>query len=77
MSKFIIDNSFWELFPNAKLGVVLLKDFKNSNDSPQEIKKFLESSNEIAKNFLTSEIFSENTVIKIYRDAYQKFKTKK
>ena len=41
MSKFIIDNSFWELFPNAKLGVVLLKDFKNSNDSPQEIKKFL------------------------------------
>lgn len=77
MSKFVIDNSFWELFPKAKLGVILLKDFKNSNDSPQEVKEFLESSNNIAKSFLTNEIFSENSVIKIYREAYQKFKTKK
>jgi len=77
MSKFVIDKSFWELFPKAKLGVVLLKDFKNSDDSPQEIKEFLECSNDIAKNFLTNEVFSENSVIKIYREAYQKFKTKK
>ncbi len=77
MSKFVIDKSFWKLFPKAKLGVALLKEFKNSDDSPQEIKEFLECSNDIAKNFLTNEVFSENSVIKIYREAYQKFKTKK
>lgn len=77
MSKFIIDKSFWELFPKAKLGVILLKDFKNSDNSPQEVKEFLKNSNEVAKNFLTNEVFSENSVIKIYREAYQKFKTKK
>lgn len=77
MSKFIIDKSFWELFPKAKLGVMLLKDFKNSDNSPQEVKEFLKDSNEYAKEFLTDEIFSENSVIKIYREAYQKFKTKK
>lgn len=34
MSKFIVTDSFWELFPQAKIGVVLLKDFQSQEQSP-------------------------------------------
>lgn len=77
MSEFIIDKSFWELFPNAKIGVVLLKDYKNSSESTDEIKNLLAESNVLAKEHLTENNFSDNKVIKVYREAYQKFKTKK
>lgn len=75
--EFIIENSYWELFPNSKLGVVLIKNIENNAESNEEIKKMLEEANESAKKFFVKETFSENPVIKVWRDAYQKFKTKK
>ena len=77
MSKFIADVTFWELFPDAKLGVVLLKNIRLEKDSQREIKKLLRESNENVWNYLTEGVFSENRVIKVYREALQKFKTKK
>ncbi|HEL2278504.1 TPA: B3/4 domain-containing protein [Streptococcus suis] len=77
MSQFIIDSSFWSLFPDAKIGVLLLKDYKTPAQSPDELVKLLEESNGIAQKFLTEDTFSENEVIRTYRQAYQKFKTKK
>lgn len=29
MPKFIVSDSFWELFPQAKIGIVLLKNFQS------------------------------------------------
>lgn len=77
MKKFIIDDSFFNLFEDAKIGVLLLKNINASMNSNEEIKNLLLESNEIAKKFLKEENFSDNEVIKIYREAYQKFKTKK
>ncbi|MGV3144453.1 B3/B4 domain-containing protein [Streptococcus parasuis] len=77
MSQFIVDSSFWSLFPDAKIGVLLLKDYKTLVQSPDELVKLLEESNGIAQKFLTEDTFSENEVIRTYRQAYQKFKTKK
>ncbi|HFI0144505.1 TPA: B3/4 domain-containing protein [Streptococcus suis] len=77
MSQFIVDSSFWNLFPDAKIGVLLLKDYKTPSESPEDLVKLLEESNEIAQKFLTEDTFSENEVIQTYRQAYQKFKTKK
>lgn len=77
MSQFIIDSSFWSLFPDAKIGVLLLKGYKTPAQSPDDLVKLLEESNEIAQKFLTEDTFSENEVIQTYRQAYQKFKTKK
>ncbi|MGU8044219.1 B3/B4 domain-containing protein [Streptococcus suis] len=77
MSQFIVDSSFWNLFPDAKIGVLLLKDYKTPAQSPDELVKLLEESNGIAQKFLTEDTFSENEVIRTYRQAYQKFKTKK
>lgn len=77
MSKFIVDNSFWSIFPNSRIGVILLNGFTNSENSSSEIVMMLDESNIIAKNHLTEEVFSENPVVKVYRDAYKLFKTKK
>ncbi|QPK94671.1 B3/4 domain-containing protein [Actinomyces sp. zg-332] len=77
MSKFIVEKSFWELFPDAKIGVVLLKNYENAEESSEEIVSLLAESNSLAKEHLTAEVFSENKVIQVYRQAYQKFKTKK
>ncbi|AWX96068.1 B3/B4 domain-containing protein [Streptococcus suis] len=77
MSQFVVDSSFWSLFPDAKIGVLLLKGYKTPAQSPDELVKLLEESNEIAQKFLTKDTFSENEVIQTYRQAYQKFKTKK
>lgn len=77
MSQFIVDSSFWNLFPDAKIGVLLLKGYKTPAQSPDELVKLLEESNGIAQKFLTEDTFSENEVIRTYRQAYQKFKTKK
>ncbi|MFI3079153.1 B3/4 domain-containing protein [Streptococcus sp. 2021WUSS124] len=77
MSHFVVDSSFWRLFPDAKIGVLLLKDYKTPSESPEDLVKLLEESNEIAQKFLTEDTFSENEVIQTYRQAYQKFKTKK
>ncbi|HEL2202766.1 TPA: B3/4 domain-containing protein [Streptococcus suis] len=77
MSQFVVDSSFWSLFPDAKIGVLLLKDYKTPAQSPDELVKLLEESNGIAQKFLTEDTFSENEVIRTYRQVYQKFKTKK
>lgn len=77
MAHFIVDESFWNLFPDAKIGVVLLKDYQKLDESPAELQSLLEESNELAKSFVVEEPFAENPVIQVYRQAFQKFKTKK
>jgi DNA/RNA-binding domain of Phe-tRNA-synthetase-like protein len=81
LSKFIITEEFWELFPEAEIAVVLAKGINNSEGFTEnvrsEIIEMLEESNKEAEKFLTEGTFSENKVISVWRKAYQKFKTKK
>lgn len=46
-------------------------------ESSKEIKEALMASNEEAKKYFIKDNFSENPVISVWREAYQKFKTKK
>lgn len=77
MSKFIADTSFWELFPQAQLGVVLVKGMDNSGEVSHEIKSLLSKSNREAEKFLVKGKFNENPAVAVWRSAYQQFKTKK
>ena len=77
MSQFIAEESFWNLFPNATLGVVLLKGINNQGEVPQELKALLSRSNREAEKFLVKAKFNENPIVANWRSAYQKFKTKK
>ncbi len=76
MSKFIVDSSFWNLFPEGKIGVVLLKNLDN-NKEVAELRGILRKANQEAEKYLVKGVFSENPVVAVYRNAYQQFKTKK
>lgn len=81
MTKFKIAEEFWEVFPQAEIAVVLAKGIQNTVTNVKharwEINELLEKSNKEATKFLTEEVFSENKVISVWRQAYQQFKTKK
>lgn len=81
MSKFIVEQPVWDLFPELSIGIVLAKGVDNSLAKEEELKEelaqALEHANEEAQQYLTADTFSENEVISVWRKAYQQFKTKK
>ena len=81
MKKFVVDEKFWDLFPDANLGVLVLSKVdekkKLNAEEENEIESLLKAANQNAKKFLTSDVISENDVVKVWREAYQKFPTKK
>jgi len=77
MKKFVIEDPFWSLFPNAKIGVVICHGIDNSiRDKEQYEKMILEAEKEALKHLQNPE-FSSNEIIKMWRESFQKFKTKK
>jgi DNA/RNA-binding domain of Phe-tRNA-synthetase-like protein len=77
MKKFVIEDSFWGLFPNAKIGIVVCNDLENMvKDKDQYAEMILEAEKEALKHLQNPE-FSSNEVIKVWRESFQKFKTKK
>lgn len=81
MTKFVADDSFWQLFPDAAIGVAVVENMKAADDVPAEdaaaIEKLLDRANIQAERHLTSDTISENAPVKAWREAYRKFKTKK
>ncbi|HFF9316705.1 B3/B4 domain-containing protein [Clostridium perfringens] len=77
MKKFIIEDDFWELFPNAKIGIITCNDIDNTIKDENQYKDMISQGEKEALNHLPNEEFSSNEVIKVWRDAFKKFKTKK
>ncbi|WP_411503646.1 B3/4 domain-containing protein [Brevibacillus centrosporus] len=77
MSRFIVEDEFWSLFPQAKIGVVISRGMDNSIRDVELYEKLLREAEKDADQFLRLEEFSSNPVISVWREAYQKFKTKK
>ena len=78
MTKFMIKDDFWELFPEAKIGIILCKDIKNQYDHDEEYyATLLKEYGKEGLTYLNLPEFSQNDVVRVWREAYQKFKTKK
>ncbi len=77
MKKFIIEDDFWELFPNAKIGIITCNGIDNTIKDENQYKDMLSQGEKEALSHLPNEEFSSNEVIKVWRDAFKKFKTKK
>ncbi|MFH5825132.1 B3/4 domain-containing protein [Clostridium perfringens] len=77
MKKFIIEDDFWELFPNAKIGIITCTAIDNTIKDENQYKDMISQGEKEALTHLTNEEFSSNEVIKVWRDAFKKFKTKK
>ncbi|MBM7868657.1 DNA/RNA-binding domain of Phe-tRNA-synthetase-like protein [Clostridium pascui] len=77
MKKFVIEDSFWSLFLNAKIGIVICCGIDNSIKDKDQYAEMISEAEKEALKHLQNEEFSKNDVIKVWREAFQKFKTKK
>lgn len=77
--KVIVDNNFWEVFPDAQISILSVKGLNNQVDESQEpyFQDLLHQASKKALAFLPDESFSQNEVIQEWREAFGKFKTKK
>ena len=81
MKQFVTEESFWELFPEAQIGIVVAHNMKPTAEvAPEDaaaIARALAEANSAADQHLESNTISQNEVVAVWREAYQKFKTKK
>lgn len=81
MDRFVTEDSFWKLFPGASFGIVIARNMLPSEDVPEDDRKelsdLLRRANARAERFLTSSTISEIEPVKVWREAYRRFKTKR
>lgn len=79
MTKFIADPTFWEVFPEAQINVLIVKGISNQQKQENDpyLIDLLANGKVAAKGFLLEETFSQNPVIAEWRGAFSQFKTKK
>jgi DNA/RNA-binding domain of Phe-tRNA-synthetase-like protein len=77
MTQFIAEESFWNLFPTARLGVLVVRGINNAPRQDAAIAQDLADAHEAALAHVPHDTWTENEVVKRWRDAFQKFKTKK
>lgn len=79
--RFVVEDSFWQVFPDVEIGVLCVDGIKPTDQIGEEeakaAAKFLDRANASAEEWLTSSAISQNEVVAVWRDAYRKFKTKK
>lgn len=77
MKKFIVEEEFKKVFPDYRLGVVVCKSIDNHIKDENTYRQILDNAQKEALKFLEEENFSSNEIIRIWREAYSRFKTKK
>lgn len=80
MKKFIIADEMFKMFPDLQIGIVVCEGINNNyNEENTEsfYEKEIREAEKTAKKYLTETVFSDNEVIKCWREAFRKFKTKK
>jgi len=81
MKKIIAESSFWDLFPQCEIGVLVVENIQNdhtlSDTSLKKISRLLEDAGHDATKFLVEPVLSQNQVVSVWREAFMKFKTKK
>lgn len=81
MTRFVVEDSFWDLFPDAAIAAIAVRGMKPAAEVPEEdaheIASLLHDANSAANQYLTSNTISENEPVRVWHEAYSKFKTKK
>lgn len=77
MKRFVVEEAFWELFPQARIGIIICEGIDNTLRDTVHYGALLEAAEQEVFKHLKAEEFSDNAVIRVWREAFQKFKTKK
>jgi DNA/RNA-binding domain of Phe-tRNA-synthetase-like protein len=80
MKKFIICGDLFEIFPDAVFGIVVVRGVNNTPrdaaDAAEHI-RLLRAAEDESEKYIELDPFSSNPAIVVWREAFQKFKTKK
>ncbi|MEG2254026.1 MAG: phenylalanine--tRNA ligase beta subunit-related protein [Vagococcus sp.] len=79
MKKMIIDPTFFQVFPEGQVNLLVLNGIDNQikESDEQYFYDLLQKSAKEAHNHLTEDTFTDNEVIAEWREAFRQFKTKK
>lgn len=77
MKRFIVEESFLEVFGDFRIGVIVLKGINNHKKGEDDYRSLLDDAQKESMKYYPDEDFSSNEVIKVWREAYSRFKTKK
>jgi len=77
MKKFIITDEFFEIFPDAVFGIVVARGIDNASPSTAEHIRLLRAAEDESEKYIELDPLSANPAIAVWREAFQKFKTKK
>lgn len=81
MKKLVCEPSFWEIFPDASIAVIvadgILPTDQVSEEGVKEAARLLDRANIIAEKWVPDPTISKNEVPAVWREAYRRFKTKK
>lgn len=78
MQELIVDNTFWAIFPQAKIYTLIVNGINNHiPDISDKYQTMLNQAEEEAKQYLTAKDFKDNIVIAEWREVLTKFKKKK
>ncbi len=77
MKKFILKEDFLELFPEAQIGILVCKGIDNHVKDEEKYAPWLRECEKVSAQYTSNPEFTSNPVIRGWRDAFYKFKTKK
>lgn len=79
LNKVIVDQAFWDLFPEATVNIMFVNNFENDRTSltEEERDQLLQTAVRESAKFTGAEPFSANPVVAQWRDAYKKFPKRK
>jgi DNA/RNA-binding domain of Phe-tRNA-synthetase-like protein len=75
MQRFIIEEDFLEVFPNAKLGIIVVKGINNNSEIDFESK--IKAAGDIMLEKIGDMELAKHPSISVWRDAYKKFNSPK
>lgn len=76
MGRFVVEQEFWDVFPEAKIGVLLCRGIDNTKPDAAYTAMLEQAQAEAQRHFTAAE-FSQSPVVQTWRQAFGKFKTKK
>lgn len=77
MKKFRMEPDYLKIFPESKIGVLICKGIDNHVKEEDKYEGFLRDCEKEALQYVENPEFTQNPIIRTWRDAFYKFKTKK
>jgi len=77
MQTVTVDKNFWELFPEAQIYTLVVKNMDNHAHDLSPYQELLKEAFKASEKFLVEDDFKENFVISEWRDIFTQFKKKK